>query len=70
MPLAIAFILPNAKVKTKDLAMHLTSIRDIEARSRLDFLARIWDGAEHAIESHVQPGLWDRAREAKCRDPN
>ena len=67
---AIAFILPNAKVKTKDLAMHLTSIRDVEARSRLDFLERIWDGAEQAIESHVQPGLWDRASDAECRELN
>ena len=67
---AIAFILPNAKVKTKDLAKHLTSIKDIEARSRLDFLERIWDGAEQAIESHVQPSLWDKAGDARCRDLN
>ena len=67
---AIAFILPNAKVKTKDLTMHLTSIRDVEARSRLDFLERIWDGAEQAIERHVQPGLWDKASDARCRDLN
>ena len=67
---AIAFILPNAKVKTKDLAMHLTSIRDVEARSRLDFLEKIWDGAEQAIESHVQPGLWDSASDVECRELN
>ena len=67
---AIAFILPNAKVKTKDLAMHLTSIRDVEARSRLDFLEKIWDGSEQPIESHVQPGLWDKASDARCRDLN
>ena len=67
---AIAFILPNAKVKTKYLALHLTSIRDVEARSRLDFLERIWDGAEQAIESYVQPGFWDRASDARCRELN
>ena len=67
---AIAFILPNAKVQTKDLAKHLTSIEDIEARARLDFLKEIWDGSEQAIESHVQPGLWGDPRDAKCSDLN
>lgn len=64
---AIAFILPNAKVRTKDLAKHLRSIKDIEARSRLDFLKEIWDGSEQAIESHVQPRLWSEPRDAECR---
>ena len=67
---AVAFILPNAKVKTKDLGMHLTSIMDVEARSRLDFLERLWDGAEQAIESHVQPRLWDEPEDSPCKDIN
>ena len=67
---AISFILPNSKVKTNDLPEHLTSIKDIEARTRLDFLPKISDGSEQAMESHVQPGLWDKARDARCRDLN
>ena len=64
---AIAFLLPNAKVRTKDLAKHLKSIKDIEARSQLDFFREIWDGSEQAIESHVQPRLWARPKHAECR---
>ena len=64
---AIAFIFPNAKVRTRDLAKYLKSIKDIEARSRLDFLREIWDGSEQAIESHVQPRLWGTPRDAECR---
>lgn len=55
---AIAFLLPNARVRTKDLAKSLKSIKDIEARSRLDFLEGIWDGSDQGIESYVQPRLW------------
>ena len=64
---AIAFILPNAKVEASEIRKHLTSIRDIEARSRLDFLEKISDGAEHTIESHVQPDLWDKPSDPECR---
>ena len=64
---AIGFILPNRKLKTKDLPKYLTSIDDIEARSRLDFLTGIWDGAEQAIESHVQPRLWEKPDDEPCR---
>ena len=63
---AIAFILPNQKLKTKDLPKYLTSINDIEARSRLDFLKDIWDGAEQIIESHVQPELWTKPDNESC----
>ncbi len=64
---AIAFVLPNAKVEASGIKKHLTSIKDIEARSRLDFLAKISDGAEHAIESHVQPNLWGKPSDPECR---
>ena len=53
-------------MQTKDLAKHLTSIEDIEARTRLDFLKEIWDGSEQAIESHVQPRLWGEPTDDKC----
>ena len=63
---AIAFILPNLKLETKDLPKFLQSIDDIEDRARLDFLSTIWDGAEQAIENHKQPGLWENPRRAEC----
>ena len=65
---AIAFILPNKPLKTKDLPKYLTSIDEIEARSRLDFLKDIWDGAEQIIESHVQPSLWRKPDDELCDD--
>ena len=64
---AIAFILPNQKLKTRDLPLYLTSIDDIEARSRLDFLMEIWDGAERAVEAHVQVALWRKPEDEVCR---
>ena len=64
---AIAFILPNQKLKTRDPPLYLTSIDDIEARSRLDFLMGIWDGAERAVEAHVQVALWRKPEDEVCR---
>ena len=62
----IAFILPNQKLTTRDLPKYLVSIAEIEARSQLDFLSEIWNGAEHAIESHKQPALWPKPDESDC----
>lgn len=64
---AIAFILPNRKLKTKDLPRYLTSVDDIEARSRLDFMTEMWDGAEQVVEAHVQRELWDRPVDKRCQ---
>ena len=63
---AIAFILPNRKLETKDLPKFLHSIDDIEDRARLDFLPMIWDGVAQAIENHKQPRLWDKPKGADC----
>lgn len=65
---AIAFVLPNRRLKTGDLPKYLSSIDDIEARSRLDVLAALWDGAEQAVESHVQPRLWEEPQDPPCND--
>ena len=64
---AIAFILPNRRLKTGDLPLYLTSIDEIEARSRLEFLSGIWDGAERAVESDVQRTLWRKPADERCR---
>ena len=63
---AIAFLLPNRKLKTKDLPEFLHSIDDIEDRARLDVLPLIWDGAEEAIENHKQRRLWETPQRAEC----
>lgn len=63
---AIAFILPNRHLNEEDLPKFLTSIDDIEARSRLDFMPKLWDGSEQAIESHVQPRLWKESENPLC----
>ena len=63
---AIAFLLPNEKLKTKDLPDFVRSIDEIEDRARLDVLPMIWDGAEDAIENHRQPRLWEPPHRAEC----
>ena len=63
---AIAFLLPNEKLETKDLPGFLHSIDDIEDRARIDVLPMIWDGAEDAIENHKQLRLWETPQRAEC----
>ena len=63
---AIAFLLPNEKLKTADLPKFLRSIDEIEDRAGLDVLPMIWDGAEDAIENHRQPRLWETPQRAEC----
>ncbi len=55
---AIAFVLENRRLVTDDLWRYLTSIDEIEARGRLDFLSNLWEVAESAVENHTQPYLW------------
>ncbi len=64
---AIAVILPNRKLEAKSLSGFLTSINEIEARSRLDFLSNLQDETEKGIESHVEPELWSGPEDADCR---
>ena len=63
---AIAFILPNQELETENLPQYLQSIDDIEDRARLDFLPKIHDIAEQAIENHKQPRLWETPKRAEC----
>ena len=57
---AIAFILENRQLETKNLHKYLVSVDEVETRSRLDILPNLWDSAESAVESHVQPALWEK----------
>ena len=64
---AIAFVLPNTKLKTEDLPKYLTCIDEIEARSDLNFLSDLSDGVEYLVEAHVQPELWKQPEDVRCR---
>ncbi len=54
----IAFILPNKKLKTKDLPKYITSVDDVESKTGLDFLEGLEDSVEDFIEAKTQAGLW------------
>ena len=56
----IAFILPNKKLKTKDLPTFIRSIDDIEDQTGLDFLAELEDTVEAIVEANIQPKMWPR----------
>lgn len=64
---AIAFILPNRQLKSRDLPRYLTSIDEIENRGHLDFLSGIWDGSEQVVENHVQRTLWQKPVDQRCK---
>ncbi|NKE71331.1 DNA/RNA non-specific endonuclease [Candidatus Manganitrophus noduliformans] len=55
---AIAFILPNKKLKTGDLPNYITNVDTVEARTGLDFLSELEDSVEDLVEVQIQPSLW------------
>ena len=55
---AIAFVLPNKKLKSKDLPTFIVSIDQVEALTDLDFLSEIDDSIEQLIETAVPDELW------------
>jgi len=54
----IAFLLPNQKLPTKDLPKFITTIRDIEEKTGLDFLNELNDGLEEELETKKAPNLY------------
>lgn len=54
----IAFILPNQKLRTKDLPKYIKSVDEVEDYTDLDFLSKLKPKIEKRIESRVQPALW------------
>ena len=54
----IAFVVPNAPHANRKIEEFITSVRDIEARTGLDFLNRINPAVQALIEEVVAPGLW------------
>ena len=55
---AIAFLMPNAKAKNDQLPSFLTSIKEVERLTGLDFLEKLDDEEEDAIETKKAEGLW------------
>lgn len=54
----IAFVIPNASQQGRRLEEFITSVRDIEQRTGLDFLNRITPNVQALIEEAVAAGLW------------
>ena len=55
---AIAFLLPNEKLKTSDLDQHLVSIHHIEWLTGLDFLNKLPAEEQNELESTSAKELW------------
>ena len=54
----IAFVVPNAPHPNRNIDEFITSVRDIETRTGLDFLNRINPAVQALIEEAVASGLW------------
>jgi len=56
---AIAFFMPNELLKTSEMPKYIVSIRDIEAKTGLDFLSALDKGTQDNIETKKPTGLWN-----------
>lgn len=56
---AIAFILPNMKLKSRDLPHYVTSVDTVEMMTDLDFLPELEDTVEAVVEGKLQVGMWE-----------
>jgi endonuclease G len=54
----LAFIVPQEAAAHADLALYLTTIAEVEARTGLDFLAALEDAAEREVESRRAGRVW------------
>jgi len=55
---AIAFVLPNASNPTSDLPAFITSVREVEQQTGLNFHPNLEDSVEKLVEEKRQPALW------------
>jgi endonuclease G len=56
---AIAFIMPNKKLNTKDMPEYIVAIRDVEGKTGLDFLSSLDKEQQDIIETRKADGLWE-----------
>jgi endonuclease G len=55
---AIAFIMPNEPLDPSDMGNYISTIRDVEEQSGLDFLKRLKKSVEDAVETEKAEDLW------------
>lgn len=55
---AIAFIMPNVKLKSSDMPNYIVTVREVEAKTGLNFLSKLRPQIEDAVELSKAEGLW------------
>jgi len=55
---AIAFIMPNEKLDSKNMPNYIVTIRDVEKKTGLDFLSNLDKQVKDVIETKKAKGLW------------
>ena len=55
---AIAFIMPNEKLDSKNMPNYIVTVRDIEKKTGLDFLSNYNEQVQDVIETKKAKGLW------------
>ncbi len=58
-PKVLAFVIPQTVFGNEDLSQFLTSVRDIERQTGLDFFHELDDGVEAYVETLIDPQSWD-----------
>lgn len=56
---AIAFIMPNEKLRTADMPNYIVSIREVEAKTKLNFLSKLKKRIQDVVETVRAEGLWE-----------
>jgi endonuclease G, mitochondrial len=55
---AIAFIMPNKPLYTKDMPKYIVTIRDVEEKTGLDFLSGLDEDKQDAVETKKAEAVW------------
>lgn len=55
---AIAFIMPNRKLKTSEMASYIVTIRDIEKQTGLNFLSKLRKRIQDSVETEKAADVW------------
>ncbi|WP_026841220.1 DNA/RNA non-specific endonuclease [Citrifermentans bremense] len=58
---AIAFIMPNRKLKSSEMSKYIVSVRDVETTTGLDFLSALPVDEQELIETVKSSDLWPGA---------
>lgn len=56
---AIAFIMPNKKLKSSDMPSYIVTIREVEDKTGLNFLSKLRPKIEEAVETVKAEELWE-----------